>query len=314
VAEPSGSGGAEFRLVRPRADALALGWVLDPLAAVMLVMVTLVGLLIFVYSVGYMADDPTSRGFFCFLSLFAAAMLGLVMANSLLLLFICWELVGLASYLLIGFWFQKPSGGGGGEEGLHHHPHRRHRFSAGHGLVVWGDGHAAVLRRRRGCLEGRDGATGAGRPPLGGWPSARHRLADLLRGMGKSGQVPLARVVARRDGRPDAGQRADPRGDHGGGRGVPRGAGLPADGAVAPGAGSVSTARIVVTWVGAVTALFAALIAVAQTDIKRILAYSTVSQLGYMFLGLGTGGVAVGMFHLITHAFFKALLFLGRAR
>jgi len=88
---------------------LQLGWVLDPLTAVMLVMVTLVGLLIFIYSVGYMAQDENFTRFFCFLSFFAAAMLGLVMANSLLLLFLCWELVGLASYLLIGFWYHKPS-------------------------------------------------------------------------------------------------------------------------------------------------------------------------------------------------------------
>src|SRR5437867_11637487 len=88
---------------------LKLGWVLDPLTAVMLVMVTFVGLLIFIYSVGYMAHDDNFTRFFCFLSLFAAAMLGLIIANSLLLLFICWELVGLTSYLLIGFWYHKPS-------------------------------------------------------------------------------------------------------------------------------------------------------------------------------------------------------------
>src|SRR5258706_9135912 len=88
---------------------LKLGWVLDPLTAVMLVMVSFVGLLIFIYSVGYMAHDENFTRFFCFLSLFAAAMLGLVIANSLLLLFICWELVGLTSYLLIGFWYHKPS-------------------------------------------------------------------------------------------------------------------------------------------------------------------------------------------------------------
>ena len=89
--------------------AVQLGWMLDPLTAIMLVMVTLVGTLIFIYSVGYMAHDENFTRFFCFLSLFAAAMLGLVIANSLLLLFICWELVGLASYLLIGFWYHKPS-------------------------------------------------------------------------------------------------------------------------------------------------------------------------------------------------------------
>src|SRR5204862_5550446 len=92
-----------------KAGSLQLGWVLDPLTAVMLVMVTFVGSLIFIYSVGYMAHDENFTRFFCFLSLFAAAMLGLVIANSLLLLFVCWELVGLSSYLLIGFWYHKPS-------------------------------------------------------------------------------------------------------------------------------------------------------------------------------------------------------------
>ncbi len=122
-----------------------LGWVLDPLAAVMLVMVTFVGLLIFIYSTGYMAHDENFTRFFCFLSLFAGAMLGVVIANSLLLLFMCWELVGLTSYLLIGFWYQKPSGGGGGEEGVSHHAHRRYLLSARNRLALCADGHAAVL-------------------------------------------------------------------------------------------------------------------------------------------------------------------------
>ena len=139
--------------------------------------------------------------------------------------------------------------------------------------------------------------------------------ADLLRRDGQVRPGPAARLAAGRDGRPDAGQRADPRGDDGGGGRVPGGAGLSADGAhVRQRWRPKSRPRPrlqVVTWVGAITAVFAATIAVAQNDIKRILAYSTVSQLGYMMLGLGVGGVAVGMFHLITHAFFKALLFLG---
>src|ERR1035438_7379903 len=99
-----------FQFGDPRMSdtALRLGWVLDPLAAVMLVMVSLVGLLIFIYSLGYMAHDENFTRFFCFLSLFASAMLGLIIANSLLLLFICWEIVGLTSYLLIGFWYHKP--------------------------------------------------------------------------------------------------------------------------------------------------------------------------------------------------------------
>ncbi len=115
---------------------VSLGWLLDPLAAVMLVMVTFVGLLIFIYSLGYMAHDDNFTRFFCFLSLFAGAMLGVVIANSLLLLFMCWEVVGLTSYLLIGFWFHQAGGGGGGEEGVHHHAGGRPGAAAGHGVAL----------------------------------------------------------------------------------------------------------------------------------------------------------------------------------
>ena len=111
-----------------------LGWVLDPLAAIMLVMVSFVGLLIFIYSTGYMAHDENFTRFFCFLSLFAGAMLGVVISNSILLLFMCWEIVGLTSYLLIGFWYQKPSAAAAREEGLHHHALRRCLFLLG---IVW---------------------------------------------------------------------------------------------------------------------------------------------------------------------------------
>jgi len=113
---------------------LKVGWVLDPLTAVMLVMVTFVGLLIFIYSVGYMAHDDNFARFFCFLSLFAGAMLGLVIANSLLLLFICWEIVGLTSYLLIGFWYQKPSAAAAAKKAF---------------MAVFTGRYAAVLRQWR---------------------------------------------------------------------------------------------------------------------------------------------------------------------
>ncbi len=128
---------------------LKLGWVLDPLAAVMLVMVTFVGLLIFIYSVGYMAHDENFTRFFCFLSLFAGAMLGVVIANSLLLLFICWEIVGLTSYLLIGFWYHKPKRGGRCEKGIHYNSDRRPGILAWHDLVVFRSRHVALLRRWR---------------------------------------------------------------------------------------------------------------------------------------------------------------------
>jgi NADH-quinone oxidoreductase subunit L len=313
-----GTGGTELREVRNfdwfdlGPDALALGWVLDPLGAVMLVMVTLVGLLIFVYSVAYMADDPNFTRFFCFLSLFAAAMLGLVMANSLLLLFICWELVGLASYLLIGFWFQKPAAAAAAQKAFITTRIGDIGFLLG---MVWWYGETGTLvfyDGGSGCLEGAAMAQLAMATTAGGLAvSTGIGLLIFFGAMGKSGQVPLHVWL------PDAMEGPTPV------SALIHAATMVAAGvflvarvyplmeAVAPGAGPVSAARVAMTWVGAFTALFAALVAVAQTDLKRILAYSTVSQLGYMFLGLGTGGVAVAMFHLITHAFFKALLFLG---
>jgi NADH-quinone oxidoreductase subunit L len=292
---------------------LALGWVLDPLGAALLVMVTVVGLLIFIYSLGYMAADENFTRFFCFLSLFAGAMLGVVIANSLLLLFIGWELVGLASYLLIGFWYAKPAAAAAAKKafittrigdvalllGM------LWLYTAG-GTLVFYDGGA-------GCLEVGVVNRLAAQSLAGGLTlSSALGLLILVGAMGKSGQLPLHVWL------PDAMEGPTPvsalihaatmvaAGVFLVARMFPLLAALP------PGTeGGVSVALQAVTWVGALTAVFAALIAVAQTDIKRILAYSTVSQLGYMFLGLGVGGVAVGMFHLLTHAFFKALLFLG---
>jgi NADH-quinone oxidoreductase subunit L len=292
---------------------LQFGWVLDPLTAAMLVMVTFVGSLIFIYSVGYMAHDENFTRFFCFLSLFAAAMLGLVIANSLLLLFICWELVGLASYLLIGFWFHKPSAAAAAKKafittrigdvvfflGI------LFLYSQAHTLLFYDDG--------KGCLDDTMLNVLVRRTTVGGLAASTGiGLLIFCGAIGKSGQFPLHVWL------PDAMEGP-----------TPVSALIHAATMVAAGvflvarvyplmaanglgaSGNHIAALTFVTWVGAVTAVFAACIAVAQTDIKRILAYSTVSQLGFMMLGLGVGGVAVGMFHLITHAFFKALLFLG---
>lgn len=299
------------------ASAVPIGWVLDPLSAVMLMMVTFVGSLIFIYSCEYMAEDENFTRFFCFLSLFAAAMLGLVIANSLLLLFICWELVGLASYLLIGFWFHKPSAAAAAKKAFITTRIGDMGFLLG---IVWLYAEAGTLLfydQGNGCLEGsvitRIAAQGTA---VGLAVSTGIGLLIFCGAIGKSGQVPLHVWL------PDAMEGP-----------TPVSALIHAATMVAAGvflvarvyplmAGAVpgtdhaagvppSAALTVVTWVGAITAVFAACIAVAQTDIKRILAYSTVSQLGYMMMGLGVGGVAVGMFHLITHAFFKALLFLG---
>ncbi|MFP5237061.1 MAG: NADH-quinone oxidoreductase subunit L [Acidobacteriota bacterium] len=288
-----------------------LGWLLDPLAAVMLVMVSFVGLLIFIYSTGYMAHDENYTRFFCFLSLFAGAMLGVVISNSILLLFMCWEIVGLTSYLLIGFWYQKPSAAAAAKKAFVTTRVGDIFFLLG---IVW-------LFAQSGTLLFYNGGAGSMEPLAVGAMLGAHgglglsaataiALLIFAGAVGKSGQLPLHVWL------PDAMEGPTPVSAliHAATM-VAAGVYLVArvfplmEAGITP--GGTTTALTVVTWVGAATAVFAALIACAQNDIKRILAYSTVSQLGYMMAGLGLGGVAIGMFHLITHAFFKALLFLG---
>jgi len=294
-----------------------LGWVLDPLSAVMLVMVCFVGLLIFIYSIGYMKDDENYTRFFCFMSLFAGAMLGVVIANSILLLFMCWELVGLTSYLLIGFWYQKPAAAAAAKKAFLTTRIGDVLFLLG---MVWLFSQTGTLLFYHNTY-GYQVVAGALEPAslaillnqhagLGLTAAGAIGLLIFAGAAGKSGQFPLHVWL------PDAMEGPTPvsalihaatmvaAGVYLIARVYPlMSAGMPA--------GGTTVALTVVTWVGAFTAVFAALIAVAQNDIKRVLAYSTVSQLGYMMAGLGMGGVAVGMFHLITHAFFKALLFLG---
>jgi len=312
VGAPERHATLNFDWLRFGDSSLQLGFVLDPLSASMVLMVTFVGLLIFIFSVGYMAHDENFTRFFCFLSLFAAAMLGLVLANSLLLLFICWELVGLASYLLIGFWFHKPSAAAAAKKAFIVTRIGDVGFFIG---VLWLYSKAGTLLfydGGNGVLEGGGLSKLIAQTTIGGIAVATAiSLLIFCGAVGKSGQVPLHVWL------PDAMEGP-----------TPVSALIHAATMVAAGVFLVarvypildldplnvpgqSTALTVVTWTGAVTAIFAALIAVAQNDIKRILAYSTVSQLGFMMAGVGTGGPAVGMFHLITHAFFKAQLFLG---
>lgn len=291
---------------------LKLGFLLDPLTASMLVMVTFVGLLIFIYSTAYMAHDDNYTRFFCFLSLFAAGMLGVVIANSLLLLFMCWEIVGLASYLLIGFWFFKPSAAAAAKKAFITTRIGDIGLFLGMVWLYSQSGTLLFYDEGNGCLEANTLSLIVTRASVLGFSVAT--LVSLLifcGAIGKSGQVPLHVWL------PDAMEGP-----------TPVSALIHAATMVAAGVFLVarvyplmdadvrnlpgySIALSAVTWVGAITAVFAALIAVGQNDIKRILAYSTVSQLGYMMMGLGVGGVFVGMFHLLTHAFFKALLFLG---
>jgi NADH-quinone oxidoreductase subunit L len=294
---------------------LQLGWVLDPLTAIMLMMVTFVGMLIFIFSVGYMAHDENFMRFFCFLALFAAGMLGVVIANNLFLFFVSWELVGLTSYLLIGFWYHKPSAAAAAKKAFITTRIGDLGLLLG---MVWLYAETGTLNfydGGKGCLESGALTTMLTHATIGGMAvSTAIGLLIFLGAVGKSGQVPLHVWL------PDAMEGPTPVSAliHAATM-VAAGVFLVArvyplmsiGGIIGAHGVPVTTSLTVITWVGAITAIFAASIAVAQNDIKRILAYSTVSQLGYMMMGLGVGGVAVGMFHLITHAFFKALLFLG---
>src|SRR5437762_6305341 len=283
-------------------QALRLGWVLDPLAAAMMVMITLVGLCIFVFSVGYMAGDKNFTRFFAYLSFFSGAMLGVVIANSLLLLFISWELVGLASYLLIGFWIERPSAAAAAKKAFITTRIVDLGFFLG---MLW-------LYHASGTLLFYDNGDGALEPSGLLKIGSSVTLVALLifcGAVGKSGQFPLHVWL------PDAMEGP-----------TPVSALIHAATMVAAGVflvarvyplfsldavNGVTPSLTVVVSIGAVTALMASLIALAQFDIKRILAYSTVSQLGLMMVSLGVGGVAAGIMHLIAHGFFTALLFLG---
>jgi NADH-quinone oxidoreductase subunit L len=283
-------------------QALRLGFVLDPLAAVMLAMITFVSLCIFVFSVGYMAADKNFGRFFAYLSFFSAAMLGVVIANSLLLLFVCWELVGLASYLLIGFWIHKPSAAAAAKKAFITTRIGDIGFFLG---MLWLYGRSGTLLfydAGSGALEG------AALSSLGA-SATFIALLIFCGAAGKSGQFPLHVWL------PDAMEGP-----------TPVSALIHAATMVAAGVflvarvypifsfgaiNGVTPSLIVVVWIGVITALISALIALAQPDIKRILAYSTVSQLGLMMVSLGVGGVAAGIMHLLAHGFFKALLFLG---
>ena len=283
-------------------QALRLGWVLDPLAAAMLVMITFVGLWIFVFGTGYMAGDKNFSRFFAYLSFFSAAMLGVVIANSLLLLFVCWELVGLASYLLIGFWIHKPSAAAAAKKAFITTRIGDIGLFLGMLWVYGGSGSLLFYDGGKGCLEN------AGLLALGA--SATFIALLIFSGAaGKSGQFPLHVWL------PDAMEGP-----------TPVSALIHAATMVAAGVflvarmyplfsfgalDGVTSSLTVVVWIGVVTALMAALIGLAQADIKRILAYSTISQLGLMMVSLGVGGVAAGIMHLLAHGFFKALLFLG---
>ena len=280
-----------------RAGDLQVPWsfLLDPLSAEMILVVTCVGFLIHIYSIGYMGEDRDYPRFFAYLNLFMASMLVLVLADNFLVLFLGWEGVGLCSYLLIGFWYEKQSASDAGKKAFI----VNRVGDAGFLLALF------LIFRTFGTLDfgavfGRAGAELA----AGGAVATLIALGLFVGAIGKSAQVPLYVWL------PDAMEGP-----------TPVSALIHAATMVTAGVYMVVRTSALfdlapgvlglVAGVGAVTAVFAATIACAQTDIKRVVAYSTISQLGYMFLGCGVGAYASAMFHLGTHAFFKALLFLG---
>ena len=277
-------------------------WV-DPLSTVMILVVTGVGGLIHVYATGYMHDDKAFWRFFAYLNLFTAAMLTLVTGDNLLLMFVGWEGVGLCSYALIGFWYQDHSNARAGNKAFIVNRVGDFGFVLGMFLLFW-----SLDAQGHGTLTFREIAKWAS--TLNGqeiWGIGVVTLATLLLfvgAAGKSAQIPLHVWL------PDA--MAGP---------TPVSALIHAATMVTAGVYMVSRLHFlfsaapdtlaVIAGIGVATALFSATIALTQTDIKKVLAYSTVSQLGYMFLGAGVGAYAAAIFHLMTHAFFKACLFLG---
>src|SRR5437762_2424887 len=273
---------------------VSLALTLDPLSKMMLLVVTFVGALIHIYSLGYMRDDPGKSRYFAGLSLFMFSMLGIVLANNFVMMFIFWELVGLCSYLLIGHWFERDSAADAAKKAFITNRIGDFGFMLGI-LMVWGATGSVVF----------DDII----PQL--WRVTSNPtflticvLLIFCGAVGKSAQFPLHVWL------PDAMEGP-----------TPISALIHAATMVAAGVYMLvrvgflvqasSDALGVIAWIGTITAVMAALIATQQDDIKRILAYSTLSQLGYMIMAVGLASGEAAMFHLFTHAFFKALLFLG---
>src|SRR5256886_3952487 len=281
----------------------AIGFLIDPLTALMMAVVTFVSLMVHIYTVGYMADDTGYTRFFSYISLFTFSMLMLVMANNFLQLFFGWEAVGLVSYLLIGFWFTRPTAIYANLKAFLANRVGDFGFVLGIGLIVafFGSLDYATVFGTAPKLATTVLDVGAGAP----WPLLTAICIALFVGaMGKSAQVPLHVWL------PDSMEGP-----------TPISALIHAATMVTAGIFMVArmsplfelseTALSFVTVIGATRALFMALLGVVQNDIKRVIAYSTLSQLGYMTVALGASAYSAGMFHLVTHAFFKALLFLG---
>jgi NADH-quinone oxidoreductase subunit L len=273
---------------------IQFGIILDGLTAVMLVVVTFVALMVNIYSQGYMHSDPGYPRYFAFMSLFSTAMIGLVLSDNLFITFAFWELVGLCSYLLIGFWFARPAAAAAAKKAFIVTRIGDFGFLAAILLLFANTGTLDIRELNELAIAGI----------LAGSVLTWGALGIFVGAVGKSAQFPLHVWL------PDAMEGP-----------TPVSALIHAATMVAAGVFLVArtypifehsaTALTTVAVIGGVTAIFAATMGLVMHDMKRVLAYSTISQLGYMMLGLGTGGVAIAIFHLMNHAFFKSLLFLG---
>lgn len=277
---------------------LPMGYIIDPLAAVMLALVTTVALLVMIYSHGYMAHDKGYVRFFTYLALFSSSMLGLIISPNLLEIYVFWELVGMCSYLLVGFWYDR--------EGAAHAAQKAFVVNrvGDFGLLLgilglfWATGSFDF----KGIADGLSNAMAAGVVP--GWAALALCLFVFMGPMAKSAQFPLHVWL------PDAMEGPTPI------SALIHAATMVAAGVflvarLEPLYGQFPTVGLVIAVVGTITCFLGASIALTQMDLKKGLAYSTVSQLGYMMLAMGCGAPIAGIFHLVTHAFFKAMLFLG---
>nr|BAL57984.1 NADH dehydrogenase I subunit L [uncultured prokaryote] len=268
------------------------GIILDNLTAVMLIVVCVVSSLVHLYSIGYMHGDKRYSRFFAFLSLFSFSMLGLVLSDNLFCLYIFWELVGLSSYLLIGFWFERPAAADACKKAF---------ITTRIGDIGMFMG-IMLIFSKTGLLRYEEIFEAVRSGELSGFYLTLAGTLIFMGAVGKSAQMPLHVWL------PDAMEGP-----------TPVSALIHAATMVAAGVYMVGRlypiftheSLLTIAYIGGITAFVAATIGIVQNDIKRVLAYSTISQLGYMMLALGVGGWLAGLFHLTTHAFFKALLFLG---
>lgn len=292
IHDPRFKTGISFNWIDLGLTKIKCGILLDNVTAIMLMVVTIVSSFVFLFSIGYMHGDPRYSRYFAYLSLFAFSMLGLVLSDNMLTLYIFWELVGLSSYLLIGFWFEKKSASDAGKKAF---------ITTRIGDVGMFIGILIIFSQVK-VFGFEEIFSAVANGHVGGTLLTVAGVCIFAGAVGKSAQFPLHVWL------PDAMEGP-----------TPVSALIHAATMVAAGVYLVARmfpffspdALLIIAYIGVFTAVFAGTIALVQNDIKRVLAYSTISQLGYMMLGLGAGGYTAGLFHLMTHAFFKALLFLG---